>query len=156
DYPRVLLYFRYRFPLNPVSYFYRRAVQLRAGPFPLQLHYAMDYWFLLRALASGRICPTDMVLGTFFQTGANKTSQPLPTDSPWDVVTQHLREDNPSMRFYFYSRWCWNRYVREFPERIKTPIRSLTYRLLFASTVSPEDFRNLGFRKCWRRHIAKR
>jgi glycosyltransferase involved in cell wall biosynthesis len=156
NYRGILLYFRYRFPLNPVSYFYRREVQTRVGQFPLRLQYGMDYWFLLRAFSTSRICSTDMVLGTFFQTGTNKTCHSSPTDTPWEIVTQHLREDDPKMRLFFYSHWCWNRYVRELPERVKAPFRRLAHKLLFASTVSPEEFKRLGFRKCWRTHVRKR
>jgi glycosyltransferase involved in cell wall biosynthesis len=150
SYRGILLFFKYRFPLNPVSYFYRRKVQQDVGSFPLKLQYGMDYWFLLRAFSKARVLNTDLVLGTFLQTGANKTCHATPTNSVWEIVTQHLAEDNPDMRFYFYSRWYWNKWVREFPEPIKAPIRDVVYKALFSSKLSHQEFKSQGFRKSWR------
>lgn len=44
-----------KFPLNPVSYFYRREVQEEIGEFPSENHYVMDYWFLLEAYKRNKI-----------------------------------------------------------------------------------------------------
>jgi glycosyltransferase involved in cell wall biosynthesis len=62
------------FPLNPVSYAYKRSLQLKIGAFPEDDHYAMDYWFLLRAFLYGNIKQTDFVCGTFHLDGRNKSS----------------------------------------------------------------------------------
>lgn len=71
---KIVLPFRYEFPYNPVSYFYKRAVQERVGDFPLDEHYSMDYWFLLRAFHTALIIKSGKVFGTFFNTGGNKTN----------------------------------------------------------------------------------
>lgn len=68
------LYQGFIFPANPVSYFYKKKVQDEIGLFPLNNHYTMDYWFLLRAFAKFKVHKLDSVLGTFFMYGTNKTS----------------------------------------------------------------------------------
>ena len=63
-----------QFPLNPVSYFYKKDIQQRVGPFPIENYYAMDYWFLLRAYKIATVRFLDQVLGNFHQHGDNKTA----------------------------------------------------------------------------------
>jgi glycosyltransferase involved in cell wall biosynthesis len=154
-YRGVLLHFRKDFPLNPVSYFYRREVQESVGAFPLHLHYTMDYWFLVRAFLKYRVCCSDLVFGTFFITGANKTSCKAPGESAWEVATQHLREDNPHLLPWFYSHWLFHRWVREFPERAKTPFRYLAYKVLFSNTVNYDEYKALGFRRACRKRFRR-
>ena len=154
-YRSVLLHFRRVFPLNPVSYFYRRSVQEGAGDFPLHLHYTMDYWFLLRALLQWRVCCSDLIFGTFFITGANKTSSKTPTEGPWDVAIRHLREENPSLLPWFYGQWFFHHWVREFPELAKTPLRYLAYRFLFCNMVDYDEYRALGFRRAYRKRFPR-
>lgn len=67
-------YLKGRYPLNPVGYFYKRDVQEKIGPFPLDNHYSMDYWFLLRAYYNFKILKVNRTLGVFDQHGNNKTS----------------------------------------------------------------------------------
>lgn len=62
-----------KFPLNPASYYYKREVQERIGQFPLNNHYSMDYWFLLRAYNYFQIDKIDFVLGNYVHTGENKS-----------------------------------------------------------------------------------
>jgi glycosyltransferase involved in cell wall biosynthesis len=61
------------FPYNPLSYFYHRKIQETVGKFPLDLKYAMDYWFLLRAYSAANIHYEPVVAGTFYNFN-NKTS----------------------------------------------------------------------------------
>lgn len=63
-----------QFPANPVSYCYRRSLQVRIGDFPIDNHFTMDYWFLLRAYLFGRVFKADFVGGTFYLDGTNKSS----------------------------------------------------------------------------------
>ncbi len=63
-----------RFPLNPVSYFYKRKVQETIGNFPNDEHYTMDYWFLIRAFYLFKPVKIEDVLGCFVFDGNNKTS----------------------------------------------------------------------------------
>lgn len=60
-------------PYNPVGYFYKRELQHVIGKFPLDEHYAMDYWFLLRLYHFGKLKKINENFGTFFMTGENKT-----------------------------------------------------------------------------------
>jgi glycosyltransferase involved in cell wall biosynthesis len=152
-YRGALLHFRKDFPLNPVSYFYRREVQDSIGAFPLHLHYTMDYWFLLRAFLICQVCCSDLVFGTFFITGTNKTSSKAPTESAWEVATQHLREDDPRLVPWFYGQWLFHHWVREFPERAKTPFRSLAYKVLFSKIVDCDEYKTLGFRRAYRKRF---
>ncbi|MEE9439648.1 MAG: glycosyltransferase family 2 protein [Saprospiraceae bacterium] len=70
----ILDYSKVRFPLNSVSYYYKPEVQHKIGFFPIDNHYSMDYWFLLRAYKEYKIYKIDEVLGSFHFTGVNKTS----------------------------------------------------------------------------------
>ncbi|WP_417237257.1 glycosyltransferase family 2 protein [Bizionia paragorgiae] len=63
-----------RFPLNPVSYCYKKCVQEKIGNFPLNEHYTMDYWFLLRAFYLFKPVKIENFLGCFVFDGNNKTS----------------------------------------------------------------------------------
>lgn len=65
---------RGRFPLNPVSYCYKRKVQEKIGDFPLKEHFTMDYWFLLRAFYFFKPVKIENFLGCFLFDGNNKTS----------------------------------------------------------------------------------
>lgn len=154
-YRGVLQAFRYDFPYNPVSYFYRRAVQERVGAFPLHLHYTMDYWFLLRALRQSRIEATGVVLGTFFVTGQNKTLHNHTKDTCWQVATTHLREENPKLRPWFYAQWLMHRAPWDLLEKLKQPGRRLAYRALFARVLSFEEYGALGFRGAYRKRFAR-
>jgi glycosyltransferase involved in cell wall biosynthesis len=151
DYRRCLQYWRYRYPLNPVSYFYRRQVQECIGPFPEELHYTMDYWFILRALSVFPVVETGLVFGTFYQTGENKTSRGESSEGPWSVASRHVRDFDPKVHLFFYSRWLMHRYGSEFLERNKQPIRSLVYFSYFRKTMSQAEYQRLGFRESWRR-----
>jgi glycosyltransferase involved in cell wall biosynthesis len=71
---QVLHYWPCIFPANPVSYAYKRGLQQRIGKFPVDNHYTMDYWFLLRAFLKGKTVRGDFVAGTFHFTGANKSA----------------------------------------------------------------------------------
>jgi glycosyltransferase involved in cell wall biosynthesis len=71
----------YRFPLNPVSYAYRRNLQAQIGLFPIDNYYAMDYWFLIRAYLFGDVRYIDFVGGTFYFDGKNKSANLLKSRS---------------------------------------------------------------------------
>ncbi|WP_309381109.1 glycosyltransferase family 2 protein [Cerasicoccus frondis] len=150
DYRRCLQYYKYRFPLNPVSYFYRREVQEATGPFPEELHFAMDYWFILRALSKFSVCESDLVFGTFYFTDSNKTSQDDCPETPHMIVTRHIREYDPSVRCFFLRKWYLYHYGVEFFERIKSPIRRLVYHAFFRRHLTLSEYRKLGFRAAFR------
>ncbi|MBB5395340.1 glycosyltransferase family 2 protein [Mucilaginibacter sp. AK015] len=71
---QVLNYWPPVFPLNPVSYAYKKSLQLKAGLFPLKNHYSMDYWFLLRAFLKAKVLKINFVSGIFYFDGRNKSA----------------------------------------------------------------------------------
>jgi glycosyltransferase involved in cell wall biosynthesis len=70
----ILYFYKYRFPLNPVSYAYKKSLQSKIGPFPIDNHYAMDYWFLLRAYLLGNVRYENFTGGIFYFDGLNKSA----------------------------------------------------------------------------------
>jgi glycosyltransferase involved in cell wall biosynthesis len=95
------------FPANPTAYFYRHQVQDSVGPFPVQEHYAMDYWFLLRAYQAFRVRKIDAVLGHFFLSEKSKSAHPVDaTLAQFNVLADFL-EENPQ----YPARECLSRFV---------------------------------------------
>lgn len=104
EYQRILRPFLYIFPINPVSYFYRKSVQDMTGPFPLDNHYTMDYWFLLKAFQHSKVIKIDQFLGTFWMNGFNKTSAADNRKNVHNTALRHLwQNDRKSLPGYLYS-----------------------------------------------------
>ncbi len=74
NYRKILLHFKYCFPLNPVSYFYKRHVQQEVGGFNISNHYTMDYEFLLKVYKKFKVHFIPLILGNFYFNGNNKTA----------------------------------------------------------------------------------
>ncbi len=74
SYWKILLHYKYTFPLNASTYFYKRIVQETVGGFNEANHYTMDFEFLLSAYKKFKIQSVPLVLGTFFFDGNNKTA----------------------------------------------------------------------------------
>lgn len=55
----------YRFPFNPVSYFYEKKIHQEIGYYLVDEHYVMDYEFLLRACTRYSFTYTDYVFGEY-------------------------------------------------------------------------------------------
>lgn len=92
----VLDYRKFNFPLNPVSYAYKPGLQKKIGPFPLDNHYTMDYWFLLRAYRIGRIKKVERTGGKFYFDGNNKSAN-------GSIAINSLRKVRDEfVRQYFY------------------------------------------------------
>jgi glycosyltransferase involved in cell wall biosynthesis len=85
------------FPGNPVAYCYKRSLQEKIGPFPLDNHYTMDYWFLLRAYLLGKPAKVDFTCGTFYLDGNNKTSDYARSRKSLKSVRDHF------IKRYFYA-----------------------------------------------------
>ena len=97
---------QYLFPLNPVSYFYKRAVQTTIGPFPINNHYSMDYWFLLRVYSQYKIFFIDKILGNYYLRTDNKSANQLVVrPSLFEVRHQFLMERGKQLQ----------QYIREMP-----------------------------------------
>ncbi len=104
EYKKIMLPFRYMFPINPVSYFYKRRVQDEIGPFPLDNHFTMDYWFLLKAYQNFSIVQTDYHLGTFCMNGYNKTSNADNRKNTHIRVMYHCwHYDRKMLPYYMYN-----------------------------------------------------
>jgi glycosyltransferase involved in cell wall biosynthesis len=69
----LLDYMSFKWPINPVCYFYRRKIQKSVGPFPVDMHNVMDYWFLLRAFKIARRHAIPELFGNFDYHGTNKS-----------------------------------------------------------------------------------
>lgn len=103
-YADLLLYWLDKLPANPVSYFYRRKVQIATGNFPLNNHYAMDIWFLLKAYQKFKIIKINAVLGTFHADGNNKTSNTDVGLNLHQTIKEHLKKNDPLRLPYFYFK----------------------------------------------------
>jgi len=124
EYKKIMLPFRYMFPINPVSYFYKRRVQERIGPFPLDNHFTMDYWFLLKAYQESKMIQTDFHLGTFCMNGYNKTSNADNRKNTHIRVMYHCwHYDKKLLPYYMYN------YYKHFYYDIKPwNLRGLAYK----------------------------
>ena len=104
DYRKIMLPFKYMFPINPVSYFYKRNVQTEVGPFPLDNHFTMDYWFLLKAYQKHRLSKIEDYLGTFCMNGYNKTSNADNRKNTHIRVLYHCwHYDKKNLPYYLYN-----------------------------------------------------
>lgn len=104
EYRKIMLPFKYIFPINPVSYFYKRIVQIDAGAFPIDNHYTMDYWFLLKAYQNFKVTKIEDFLGTFWMNGLNKTSAADNRKNTHYRVVEHCwNHDRGNLLFYLYN-----------------------------------------------------
>lgn len=103
-YADLILYWQDKHPNNPVSYFYRPRVQITIGDFPLDNHYSMDIWFLLKAYQKFKIIKINAILGTFHFDGQNKTANTNVGQNLHNVVKDHLKKNDPLRLPYFYFK----------------------------------------------------
>lgn len=108
-------------PYNPVSYFYRKELQSRIGSFPISCHYAMDYWWLLRALPYAKTVYVDEVFGCFHNYDGNKTSEIEKSDKEKSRIKRQFLV-SPSGIGYL-SIWAKSFYWRWVNKREKTRIQ---------------------------------
>lgn len=112
EYRKIMLPFKYIFPINPVSYFYKRVVQIDAGPFPIDNHYTMDYWFLLKAYQNFKVTKIEDFLGTFWMNGLNKTSAADNRKNTHYRVIEHCwnndRKNLPYYLFNYYKHYYYD------------------------------------------------
>lgn len=99
---KILLDFKYGFPYNPVCYFYKRQVQESLGDFPLDNHYAMDYWFIINTFKKSEVIKTDLVLGSFFDSDFNKSSV-FKGNSIRPLVKEFLKKNKVYRRYYNFN-----------------------------------------------------
>ena len=61
-------------PVNPIAYFYDKAVHDRIGGYDLNEHYAMDIHFLYKAVQSSNVVYVKQTFGTFVELPEAKTT----------------------------------------------------------------------------------
>ncbi len=106
DYYEILQFWLNKFPANPVSYFYRRELQVKIGHFPIDNHYTMDYWFLLRAYKVARIQKIPKILGTFVSTEGSKTRHSNVEKNLYRTALTYLnKEENLQTKIWFQLRY---------------------------------------------------
>jgi len=104
EYKKIMLPFRHMFPINPVSYFYKREVQEKIGPFPIENHLTMDYWFLLKAYQDYKLTQIGDYLGTFCMNGYNKTSNANNRKNTHVRVLYHCwHYDKKNLPYYLFN-----------------------------------------------------
>ncbi|WPP52621.1 glycosyltransferase family 2 protein [Catalinimonas niigatensis] len=111
EYEKILLHFIFGFPSNPVSYFYKREVQLKVGLFPIENHYTMDFWFLLNALRVKKATKIDAYLGYYSMSGTNKTSLIDPVRQCRKVALMHILKYRPLYIFKYILKWYHHFYL---------------------------------------------
>jgi len=119
EYLKILQPFKYIFPINPVCYFYKRNVQVAAGPFPLDNHFTMDYWFLLKAYQHAKIVKISYNLGTFWMNGLNKTSGADNRKNVHKTAVKHLLENDRKNLPFYLSKYYKHYYYDSTPYNLK-------------------------------------
>ena len=91
------------FPLNPVSYYYRREVQSSIGEFPLDNHLSMDYWFLLNCYYYYELHKTNKILGLYHVTDFNKSLMSAEESlSSLEETKKSFLLGKPKLNFFLY------------------------------------------------------
>lgn len=100
SYNKCLQFYKYQFPMNPVSYFYKRKVQEKVE-YNAASHYTMDYEFILRAYQLFKIKKLEKILGYFYEDGTNKTSDGKAYERLKKSAIEHCRKyDKLSLLLY--------------------------------------------------------
>jgi glycosyltransferase involved in cell wall biosynthesis len=98
DIKDILKFWTYSFPLNALSYFYKRSIQTKTGLFPEKNHYTMDYWFLLRAYDIGKILKIENFLGVFEMHDESKSNKVSGLEMLKEETIQYLKEKKKNTR----------------------------------------------------------
>jgi len=112
----ILKFWDYKFPLNPVSYFYRTSVQQQIGLFPSNKHFTMDYWFLLRAYRKFNVKKIEVHLGVFVMHEDNKSSN--------NAVLQNLKKEvfqyfNETRDWFHFPRFIKSYFFYILKQKVK-------------------------------------
>ncbi len=101
----ILDYWPCRFPLNPVSYFYKRKIQEKIGDFPDDNPWSMDYWFLLRVF---RICKyivrVNSLFGYYFIDRNTKSSNIERAINSLKKTQKEFLIEHPMLFFKYYTK----------------------------------------------------
>lgn len=143
----------WKFPLNPVSYFYKREVQEKIGEFPIENHYSMDYWFLLRALNEYAYKYIDIELGVFWFGGDNKTSLNT-TNYVFRDAVEFLEEKKVQLFLFYFIHGVLTIYLYlRYP---KKKLKRLLFNLFFKKDHTLQDFYEVGIKQMILEKIFKK
>jgi len=104
-YKRILKYYKYIFPYNPVSYFYKKNVQIKYGDFNMNNSFAMDYEFLLYALREFNTLKIEHTFGVFDYHAETKTSKSNPYKECHKLVKVELKNNKIRLIIYYLDRF---------------------------------------------------
>ncbi|MER2998310.1 glycosyltransferase family 2 protein [Pontibacter populi] len=152
EYKKILLHFKYGFPFNPVAYFYKRNVQEKIGKFPVEEHYAMDYWFLLNAFKVSEVFKIDKVFGTFCKTGDNKTSDSDSKEICKGIAMQHIGKANRKILYNYNFHYLLDK-VFMVKYYYKQPVKLFAFYLFFNKSISYKEYNKIGFKAAWGKKI---
>jgi glycosyltransferase involved in cell wall biosynthesis len=116
-------------PVNPIAYFYDKAVHDRIGGYDLKEHFAMDVHFLYKAVQTSNIVYTDEIFGNFIELPDAKTSIDKSSNSAAERMTSlksHYRNTLPT-----YRRWLviaaapWVVGYRKLSKSLRSPRQTL-------------------------------
>ncbi|MEO8664374.1 MAG: glycosyltransferase, partial [Ignavibacteria bacterium] len=159
DYKKIMLPFYYSFPINPVSYFYKKKVQEDIGEFPLDNHYTMDYWFLLQAYQKNKIHKIEEILGIFCLHEVNKTSTADNSKNTHETVIKHLKENDMLSFPYYLNNYYRNKIFRNknYSSK-KSGLRYLKLKYIRRIRFSKDYSENIFIKakdRCYNNHFLK-
>ncbi|HRB00842.1 MAG TPA: hypothetical protein PK294_10440, partial [Ignavibacteria bacterium] len=126
---------------------YKREVQEKIGKFPLDNHYTMDYWFLLKAYKNFKIHKVEEILGTFVFHDVNKTSSADNLKNTHMTMIGHLKENDPGKYlYYFYNYYNFKLFNKRSYRSQKSVTRYLR----------PKYIKSVRFGKDYSEHIYKK
>lgn len=102
SYYKCLSHFRYTFPWNPVSYFYKRCVQEYYGEFPTDNHFSMDFHFIIATFRKFTKKKINQPFGIFYFGSDNKTSVSDAKANCRKAVRSFTLENKYFFDFLFY------------------------------------------------------
>lgn len=145
---QIILPFLYTFPINPVGYFYKRSVQEQVGLFPLNEHFAMDYWFLIRAFNKFKVIKTNKVFGVFFHSGINKTSTVNCKKETFRIAQDFVKTKSIFLKIYFWINYLYYLLLIIPLKNYKLPFKWIYYCLFaYKHFSSYTEFSEVGVKK---------
>jgi len=95
---------KFSYPYNPISYFYERQLQIQIGKFPVNFHYAMDYWYLLRLYCNAHISYLNITAGQFHNYD-NKTSNIIKSEIELLYILKQFIKEKYPLTFFTKINW---------------------------------------------------
>lgn len=129
----LLGYNAHPYPINPVAYFYHKALHDKIGAYDIDQHYAMDIDFLLRAVKVAHLKYIDEDLGNFRQLEGTKTASGMKNNKVSDSVDHLMRLHRKDLPFsqrllvsigyeYYKSVYPRLKYYTAFPSALPKSI----------------------------------